>query len=218
MIQAYIHQRLSSAIDVNRTMMWRHYKANAEAYRREDRVQMQIVAVPFDGFLPAGGAASEEERRQARAKAGEHIRQAAAEIARGVDFAAVARKYSRGPKAPAGGVWPEMPRGSFRAAQVEQAALTQRPRQVSGIISTDQALYVVKTLARQMGGQIPFEEVQTRIGVELRRAEFDRLSREYLAGLRAKATVTGLEAFEKAALHLAVRTHCRPQAAPGDGR
>jgi parvulin-like peptidyl-prolyl isomerase len=206
-IQVYGHQQFASKLHVTRRMMWKYYRANPEKFRTEDRVQMQIIAVPFEGFLPTGRAGTQSDRREAVKKAERRMKEALAALAGGTDFGDVALKYSRGPMASAGGVWPTMARGSFRAEAVEKAAFAQQAGQVSELIATSEALYVVKTLARRRGEKLAFEKVQGQIEQDLRRQQFDRTRREYLAQLRSKATIVGAEGFRRVALSTAVRTY-----------
>jgi len=212
MIQVFVRRRLGDQIHVTRAMMWDHYRAHQDEFRTVDRLQMQIIAAPFDEFMPAGGR-GEQARRDAVTSARAAIDKAAAELARGVDFAKVARTHSRGPMAGKGGVWPEMDLGSFRATEVEQAAFDQSPGQVSQIIAPGggaEGYYIVKTLVRRKGGTQTFEQVQTQIEDELRRGQYERLTEQYLSQLRAKATLVGLGPFERAAVAAAGTAAVKP--------
>ena len=209
MIQAYLQRHLGSEVRVTRRMMRNHYEANAKRFRTEDRVRIQAVSSPVKAFLPALGSGDSAAMKQARRKARELIDKAAAELASGKDFAEVARKHSRGPMASEGGVWPEMPLGSLRDAKLEALAFAQRPGQVSGVVETPEGFYIVKTLARTEGRQLPFEKVQGKIEIELRQQEYDRLAREYFDKLRANATVVADDRFQRVAAELAVRQFFR---------
>jgi len=166
---------------------------------------MQIILVEPRAFLPDNALPTASERRQGSAKAKARIDKAAAEVRAGKDFAEVAKAHSTGPMASAGGVWPEMDVGSFRAEQVEQAACRQKVGEVAGPIETDQGFYLVKTLAHTPGGHRPFAEVQDEIRDALRRRQYERLTEEYLGKLRRQARIVGLEAFERTVLDRAAR-------------
>ena len=103
-----------------------------------------------------------------------------------------------------------MARGSFRAAQIEEAAFAQEPGRVSKIIETAQGFYIVKTVKRQLGGQLSFEKAQTQIEAELRRKQYEKLTQAYLAEIRAKATIVGMERFKKVAVNRAAQMYLRP--------
>jgi len=204
-IQVYGQRQLSSQIHVTREMMWRYYQKHAAKYDTRDRVKMQIILVEPRAFLPDNALPTASERRQGSAKAKARIDKAAAEVRAGKDFAEVAKAHSTGPMASAGGVWPEMDVGSFRAEQVEQAACRQKVGEVAGPIETDQGFYLVKTLAHTPGGHRPFAEVQDEIRDALRRRQYERLTEEYLGKLRRQARIVGLEAFERTVLDRAAR-------------
>ena len=209
-IQSYVQQQFASRIHVTRGMMWKHYQANAERFRTEERVQMQIIAAPFESFVAKDGPGGEQGRREAVTQAQEQMAEAWEALRRGTDFGEVAAKYSRGPMASANGVWPMMARNSFRAAAVEQAAFAQEVGQVSKLITTPEGLYIVKTLTRRRGQQVSFEKVQEQIEKELRLQQLDGLRREYLTELRSKATVVGAEHFWQVAVNTAVRMYLQP--------
>jgi len=206
MIRTYVQRQLLSKIYVTRKMMWRYYETHPQEFRSLGRVQMQIISVPWRTFLPQGGrAVTEAQLLAARTKARQQIDKAAAALAKDGDFAEVARKFSTGPKASAGGVWPMMNLGSFRATQVEQAAYRQKVGQVSKIIEAPDGFYLVKTLASESGCQQAFETVQGRIEDKLTKQQYEQLTRGYLEELREKATIVVAENFQELSADCAVR-------------
>ena len=209
LIRSYLVALLRSKVTVTHQMMLNYYRRHPERFRLPGRLRMQIIAAPFEEFLPAGKQVTAADRRKAVERARAAIEAAAAELARGVDFAEVARKHSRGPRADEGGVWPEMNVGAFSAAKVEAAACKQGPGKVSGIIRDSAGYYIVKTLSYRPARLRPFEEVQVQIEDELSRQQFDRLQRAYAREIRRKACVVGRERFESAAIAQAVRKYLR---------
>ncbi len=204
-VRTYLQRHVFSRIYVTRQMMWAYYRAHPEEFRSRGRVQMQVISVPFRAFLPAGdAAATEADGLSARTRARERIDQAAAALAKGGDFAEVARKFSSGPKASAGGVWPMMDVGSFRATQVELVAYRQNVGQVSRPVETRDGFYLVKTLACDPGEDLPFEDVQSRIEDTLNRQQYATHVRAYLEKLRGKATIVMAEKFRQLSADAAV--------------
>ena len=206
MVQVYVQRRLAIRIHTTREMMWRHYQKHARQYETGDRVKMQIVLVGLASFLPENASATKAARREAVRQARAKIDKAAAEARAGKDFAEVAKAYSTGPMASSGGVWPELDVGSFRAEKVEKAAFEQEVGEVAGPIGTEQGFYLVKTLARRPARRRPFPEVQDEIREALRQRQYERLTAEYLTQLRDRATIVGLEAFERTVMQRAART------------
>ena len=209
LVRHYLVSLLKSKVAVTHQMIRRYYRQHPEKFRTPGRLRMQIIAAPFEEFLPSGRTPTEAERRRAARQAKAAIEAAAAELARGADFADVARRHSRGPRAEDGGVWPEMNVGAFGAAKVEAAACRQGPGKVSGIILDSAGYYIVKTLSYRPPGLRPFAEVQEQIETELSREQFNRLQLAYARELRRRAYVVGRERFESAVVAEAVSRYCR---------
>ena len=205
-VSACLQRRFGERIKVSRRMMWEYYNSHRDEFRSKQSVQMQIIAAPFNKFLPADRAASQADQQAARAKARAQAEEALAALKKGEDFAQAAKRLSKGPMASSGGVWPMMERGSFRAVEVEQAAFDQKVGQVSGLIETPAGFYVVKTLARKAGSERSFETVQAGIEDKLRRQQYDKLKNEYLRTLEAQTTIRTAGRFEEVAVDAAVRT------------
>jgi len=203
---AYLRGRFLPAIIISRQMLWDHYRAHRRDYETDKRVQMQIIAAPFRGFWPAGtDRPSQAEQAAAKQAARAHIGRAAAALAGGESFGAVAKRLSKGIKADAGGVWPLMPAGSFREAAVEQAAFALAEGQTAGPVETDSGYYIVKALRVRPGRIVPFEEAQEDIADKLRDEQYRKLTDEYYRDLLAAATIVHSERFIQFAIDQAVR-------------
>jgi hypothetical protein len=204
--QLYLQSVIEPAIHVNRRMMLEYYDQHEDEFVQHRRVQMQLVSVPFEDFLPDTGSLepTPTEWKQARRQAREKIEQAAAEVQGGVDFAAVARKYSHGFHADDGGIWPPMEAGSFRETEVERNAFALKEGQVCGIIETENGFYIVKTLKVESGSRIGFEDAQERIEEILRQQQYEQLSKDYFMKLFEEATIAQSGEFMEAAVEEAV--------------
>jgi len=210
-VESFLQNRFQPAISVTRQMLWRYYLKNKSRFTTDKQVQMQIIAAPYDRFLPEGGSnPSAEERRAAVARAKEIIDQAAAAVGSGEDFGEVARRLSRGIKARQGGIWPMMTAGSFRETKVEQAAFALKAGQVSEVIQTPRGYYIVKARRVRPGQTVGFEKAQEQIEKEIRDEQFQKLQQEYIEGLLAGAQIVQSEKFLQLAVDRAVRTYRRP--------
>ncbi len=207
LIRSYMENRLGKRIVVDRRMMWDYFVAHSGEFSRSDRVQMQIVSVPGDEFLPKDREPTEEDRHESHRKAKEQIDKASAALANGEKFDEVAKKFSAGPMADSGGVWPLMDRGSFRAEAVEESAFAQGVGRTSGVIETPRGLYIVRTLDIRGGEKLPFEKVQEEIADKLRQQQFQKLAGEYRTQLYEKAVVIDADRFERIAVDAAVRKY-----------
>ncbi len=207
LIRSYMQSRLGKRIVVDRRMMWDYYVAHRREFSRADSVQMQIISVSGGEFLPKDRKPTEADRTEARSKAKDRIDKAAAALGRGEKFAEVAKKFSAGPMASVGGVWPMMERDSFRAEAVEETAFAQGAGKTSGAIETPGGFYIVRTLDIRGGEKFPFEKVQEAIANKLRQQQFGKLAREYRAKLYSKAVIIAADRFERIAVDAAVRKY-----------
>jgi len=188
MVQLYLRLKFMPSIHVNRSMMLDYYRQNAEEFHTPGRVQMQIIAVPLSEFLDDGRPTA-EEFQVARVKAQAVIEQAAAEIDASEDFGEVARKYSRDGKQDDGGLWPAMPRGSFRQKELEDAAFAMEEGQVSGVIETVTGFYIVKAAQVEPARSVSFEDAQDSIEEKLRQRQYKQITDEYFNDLVTKASI-----------------------------
>jgi len=207
-VQAFLQARFYPAISVTRRMLWDYYRDNPQEFTFDKKVQMQIIAVPYESLLPAGSeGASEDERRAAALRAERQINEALTALRSGEDFAAVARRLSRGPKGDSGGLWPMMSAGSFRETKVEDTAFALEEGQTSGVIETATGYYVVKARKVDPGRTVPFEQAQEQIDRTLRDQQFNQLQEAYFRRLLAGAQIRQSDEFQTVALDRAVRRH-----------
>jgi len=209
--QSFLRMKLLPKIVVTRRMLLDYYRAHPETFVEKRTVQMQVIAAPFDAFLPPlNREPSEAERTLARAQARRQIEQAAEAIEAGEDFGVVARRLSRGVKADDGGLWPPLTEGAFKEAPVQRNAMLLRPGEICGIIETASGDYIVKTLRIRRGRTVSFEDAQPQITEMLEREQYDRLSQAYFKELLAAATISESSQFMEHAVEQAVVRYGRP--------
>ncbi len=209
-IHAYLHERFYKAIEIKPKDLRAYYNKHKSDFTMAKEVQMQIVAAPFQEFLPEdiGSKPTELELQAARAKAKELITQAQEAIKSGEEFDGVAKRLSRGIKAETGGYWPMMPAGSFREKKVEEAAFKLEQEQVSDIIETDSGYYIVKAVRIKPGKLVSFKDAQSVIADTLRQQEFNELVAKYYRRLYEGATILQAAQFEKTVLDQMVAEYC----------
>ncbi|NBB94578.1 MAG: hypothetical protein GVY16_02450 [Planctomycetes bacterium] len=209
-VRSYMQYKFVPAIVVTRRMLWDYYRRHEDDYRTETKVQMQIIAAPFDDFLPEGTTdPTQIERQAAREAARRVIERALKRLAEGADFAEVARQYSEGIKADAGGVWPLMGKGNFAEAKVEQAAFELEEGEASGIVETDRGYYIVRAREVQPGNVVSFEEAQGDIRRGFQDEQLSKLRGEYMQKLYKNATISPPEDFVRLAVDRAVDRYWR---------
>ncbi len=190
LVQGYLQLRFQSAISVSRRMLWNYYRRNRSEFAAPKKVQMQIIAAPAKRFFQTDEKLSnKDERRLATSRARQVIDEAAAAIQAGEDFTAVAKRLSRGPMAPRGGVWRPMTAGNFAQANVEHVAFSLAQDQVSDIIETGDGYYIVKAILVEPGRITSFEQAQEQVEIKLRDEQFRKLRDDYFNRLGESARI-----------------------------
>jgi parvulin-like peptidyl-prolyl isomerase len=189
-VESYLREKLTRTVTVNRRVLLDYYRSHPDEFISPKKVQMQIIAAPVKEFLSKGAAGTKASLASARLPAREQIDKAAAALRGGRDFGDVARSFSKGFKAAEGGLWPTMPSGSFRSAEVERAAFALKEGQVSDIIETEAGFFIVKAKCIVEQKVTSFEEAQAGIEERLGDEQYSRLARKYFDELYAGATIT----------------------------
>lgn len=190
-VQIYLQQKLYPEIVVTRGMLWDAYLRDRPKYIAGKKMQMQIISVGFDA-----DAGNPDSRKR--------IDEASVAIDGGEDFAQVAKRLSDGPKASVGGIWPLMAADNFRYEQVEQAAFTLELGQVSEVIETDKAFFIVKAYRIEPAKTVSFEEAQDDISVQLREQMYLKLTGEHFEKLARAATIVESEKIIETAVDFAM--------------
>lgn len=146
------------------------YEKNRDQYRQPARAKVSLIVLKKE----AGAEAQREKAVLARGR-----------ILGGSDFADEARKISEDSKSGSGGDWGWLEPGALRAEL--KAAAEQLPvGQVSDLIDTPDAYYLMLVEDRQPAGLRPLEDVRPEIENELRKAETERLYKQWIERLKRK--------------------------------
>ncbi len=120
------------------------------------------------------------------------MRQRAVEIAQriraGADFTKLAKELSDGPSASQGGDLGYFRRGVM-VAEFENVAFALPVGAVSDPVRTQFGWHVIQVLDRRKAPPPPFETVKEQLRQKLQRAQGDRLTQDYLTGLRKDAAI-----------------------------
>jgi len=206
--QVFLQERFFPAITVTRTMLWDYYRANQQEFTTPAKVQMQVIAAPYDKFADDGSARTiSQDHRAATDKAREIIDQAAEALKTGQRFEEVAKRLSRGIKADSGGIWPMMAAGSFRERAVEEAAFALNEGQVSEVIKTDSGFYIVKAKRVIEGQVVSFPDAQEQIDKKLRQEQVRKLEQTYFQRLSERAYISEPDEFLPIAVQQAAKLY-----------
>ncbi|UCG33453.1 MAG: hypothetical protein JSU68_02235, partial [Phycisphaerales bacterium] len=139
---------------------------------------------------------------------------ALAELDSGMDFAAVARTYSKGIHAADGGAWGVIgPTGLVgRYHVVTETLKGMEAYQHSAVVEGEDAYIIVGTGYAMPKQVVSFERAQPQIKAALREQRLAEMEREYLGRLRENATVQRWQEFQLEVL----RSVPQPQVGPAD--
>lgn len=207
MVLGYLHKRfMPLQREPTRRELERYYRANLARYTTPAKAELFLIEVAIQGengrriTAATPPEAAEEARRRAFAKM-ERIRE---ELLSGVDFAEVARTYSDGLRAAGGGAWGEISPGDLtqRWAKPAEVLFTLRENELSEVVETPDALFLVKCGAYTPETRLSFEEAQKDIVGRLVDRQFEEWSSTFVSGLVERAAISEQDwiAFAQAVL------------------
>ncbi|HSW47166.1 MAG TPA: peptidyl-prolyl cis-trans isomerase [Phycisphaerae bacterium] len=204
MVTQFLHDQFKPmATDPSRRELLRYYQTHMDEFSSPPRAQLLLIEIPLDKLLDKPlHRASRDEVQRARSEARVQLARAREELESGVDFASVARGYSKGIRAGQGGDWGEITPGSLtgRWAKADEVLFTLRPGQVSDVVDAGDAMFLIKCGSFTPGHKLGFEEAQEKIIVRLADEEFNRRRDEYVMDLLNKATIRKRQEFFEAVL------------------
>ncbi len=173
-----INLRVRSQFKVTDAEIQDEYQREYIASGGEEEVRARHILVAVK--KGAGNA----EREQALDRA-----QALSQRARaGEDFAELARKYSEGPSAQDGGDLGWFKRGVM-VPEFERAAFALPEGAVSDPVLTQFGYHVIEVTGRRRAAPPPLDKVKEQIRQKLTQQETERLTADYLKGLRKDASI-----------------------------
>ncbi len=171
-----INLEVKSKIIVREERIREYYDAHKSEYSKEERIRLAAIFLKGDGLTaPPEDAALKNQLDQVlqRLQAGE-------------DFGALAKELSQGPGAKEGGDL-----GYFKPQQLEPELIKAiEPLAVGGVsgpIYRPYGIQILKVVAREPGGDLPFEQVKETIYDLLYREEVNRSYTHWIKELREKA-------------------------------
>ncbi|MCP4589251.1 MAG: hypothetical protein GY842_00765 [bacterium] len=178
LVMRYLHQNVTSRVlDPTRAELVRFFEQEKEKLTKPERRSMDLIEVSLGGS------------GQATTAPGELITRAKAELDDGADFATVVAEYSQGIHADEGGAWGWLTRGSVREHwEPALDALFNLPEgATSGIIETDEALFIVRCARIEPAVEPEFESLQLKLTESYRDAQFNRMVEEQVRELLSEA-------------------------------
>jgi peptidyl-prolyl cis-trans isomerase SurA len=159
-------------------MIQAYYEDHIEEFETKQRWRIQDIYLPF---TPTD---TPEERNYLRKVA----KQILERLRAGGDFGSLAKRYSQGPGAEAGGDLGFFNKGELEPV-LEAAIEVLKPGDVSPDIETTRGIHIIKLLEFDKAPARPLDEVEETIRDLLYRREVDFRYREWLSDLRERSYV-----------------------------
>ena len=155
-----------------------YYREHAKEFSVEDTAKWQHLFVSNARFNTPG-------------EAKQYADWLAEQVADGVDFAGLAKKYGHGESALRNGDGLGGKRGEFRPAELEETILSLKASQSSGVVATPNGWNIVKVTEREVAGVKPLDD---KLQIAIKGTLLDqntKLERDkFVADLWRKHTVT----------------------------
>lgn len=154
------------------------YKKNIAKWRQGDMIKISTITIPK--FTGEAGATSDSQRKLAG--------ELRAKLAKGADFAAIAKAYSQDSHAEDGGTWDWMTKDQMKPS-IANVAFELKTGGLSSVIDDEGVYLIIACDAVKYGDAPPLSkvrpEIERYISSEKSRATVDT----WMEGLRKKATI-----------------------------
>lgn len=153
----------------------RYYRDNQTDYKVEEQVKLRMIVL---------NKTSESESEAARGLAAEIL----TKLKEGVPFSEMATIHSQGSQRAQGGEWGWVERSVLRK-ELADVAFSLKAGELSDVIDTPQAYYLMLVEDRRTAHSKPLNEVQAEIEKTLMTKEREKRQKQYIDKLRKKTFV-----------------------------
>lgn len=178
-VEAMRNKNISSEIIVSPQKIEDYYKAHPDDFKLEDQVKMRMIV--RGKTAPSGSSTNAPDTRKL-------FEEILTQLKGGASFAEMATLYSQGSEAKSGGerAWEMIP--DLRT-ELREPVSRLNPGQLSDIIETPEAFYLLKIEEKKPAHVQALAEVRTQIEQELSIRERDRLEKQWIERLKKKTFV-----------------------------
>ncbi len=167
-MQTLLGKKIAKASNFSDEELQKYYEAHKEEFKKEREIQTRQIVVK-----------SEQEAKELQGK-----------IAKGEDFADLAKRYSLDPSAKAnGGDIGYHPKGTLIPEYEEAAFKLTKIGQVSGPVKTQLGYHIIKLEGVRPPAYVPFAEVKDFIRQKLTQEKQTEMVQKYIEGLKKNAKI-----------------------------
>ena len=176
MIKYLIDEKVRKWITVSPAEIREYYRRHGTEFEHPEAVRFRQILIKVSEY---------EDRTRAK-MATEGILE---KVKKGEDFAEIARRQSQGPESVNGGLWDFIERGNL-LRDVEDILFSLKAGQLSSVIETEKAYYILKCEENRPARTESFDEVQKKIERIIGEEKMQYNLIEYLSKLRGNARIT----------------------------
>lgn len=173
-ISAMRQKNVSQEIVISPYKIENYYLAHQDNFKIEDEIKLRMIV------LNKSSADDPGPHRMAA--------EIVAQIKQGASFAQMASVYSEGSQRAQGGDWGWVERSVLRK-ELANTAFSLQPGQMSDIVETPQACYLMVVEQKRPAHVKPLSEVRDDIEATLRTQEQARLEKQWIASLKKKSFI-----------------------------
>ncbi len=174
-IESYMRsKKVTQEIVISPFQVEQYYKAHQDDYKVEDQVKLRMIVLNKTGDDDTNTPALVNEIKS--------------ELKKGLPFAQLASVYSQGSDAKNGGDKGWLDRTALRK-ELSDVAFSLKPGDVSDVIETPEACYILKVEEMHPAHVRPISEIREDIEKTLRAQKHDELERQWIESLRKKTFI-----------------------------
>jgi peptidyl-prolyl cis-trans isomerase D len=195
--------KVAATINVTDEQLRTAYSNALDNFRMPERVHARHILLKTEGK-------SDADKKALKAKAEDLVKQ----LKNGADFAELAKKYSEDGSKDQGGDLGWFTHGQM-VAEFDSAAFALKPKEISGVVTSQFGYHIIQTLEKDPAKLKPFEEVKDELAKEVRaQAVTDKMQTlaDQMHADLVKTPKSAAEVAKKYGADLIVM----PAAAPGD--
>ncbi|HEV8413341.1 MAG TPA: peptidyl-prolyl cis-trans isomerase [Bryobacteraceae bacterium] len=148
--------KVAASINVTDEQLRAAYSNALDNFRMPERVHARHILLKTAGK-------SDAEKKALQAKAEDLVKQ----LKNGADFAELAKKYSEDGSKDQGGDLGWFTHGQM-VAEFDNAAFALKPKEISGVVTSQFGYHIIQTLEKDPAKLKPFEEVKDELAKEVR--------------------------------------------------